>query len=647
MKSKKEIILPAEWAEQQFVQLTWPHSKTDWANMLEEVNKCFVNIAREILNKANLLIVCVDADEVESFFSEDELLKITFAEMPTNDTWARDHGGITVFENGKPVVYDFAFNGWGMKFPSNYDNLITRNLYMAGVLGDSGHRNCFDFILEGGSIESDGKGIIMTTAECLLSDNRNNLSEDDMEEKLKDYFGAKQVLWLNSGFLVGDDTDSHIDTLARLCPNNTIAYVQCNDETDEHYDELKDMEDELKSFIAYDTKSPFRLIPLPMADAVYENEERLPANFLIVNGVVLMPTYNLPKDNLAKAQLQKAFPEHEIIGIDCNALIKQNGSLHCVTMQYPTAPSNMSEFNLGMKQEETNQIKVALVQQSNTEDREQNILKLEKNIRICAEKGADLIVLQELHNGLYFCQTEDLAVFEQAETIPGPSTEYFGRLAKELKVVLVLSLFEKRAPGLYHNTAVVIENDGSIAGKYRKMHIPEDPAYYEKFYFTPGDLGFEPIQTSLGKLGVLICWDQWYPEAARLMALAGAELLIYPTAIGWESTDLEAEKKRQKNAWITVQRGHAVANGLYIISCNRVGVEADPSGATAGIQFWGNSFVAGPQGEIITRASHVNEENVLVDVDMKRSEAVRRIWPFFRDRRIDMFGDLTKRWRED
>jgi len=291
-------------------------------------------------------------------------------------------------------------------------------------------------------------------------------------------------------------------------------------------------------------------------------------------------------------------------------------------------------------------MKIGIVQQSNSANISQNIEKLEKNIRECAAKGAQLVVLQELHNGLYFCQTEDTNQFDQAESIPGPSTDRFGKLAKELGIVLVTSLFEKRAAGLYHNTSVVFEKDGSIAGKYRKMHIPDDPAYYEKFYFTPGDLGFEPIPTSLGKLGVLICWDQWYPEAARLMALAGAELLIYPTAIGWESSDKEEEKQRQLNAWVSVQRGHAVANGLHVISVNRVGDEADPSGVTNGIQFWGNSFVAGPQAELIHTASNDKEENIVLEIDMKRSEQVRRIWPFFRDRRIDAFQDLTKRFRD-
>ena len=292
-------------------------------------------------------------------------------------------------------------------------------------------------------------------------------------------------------------------------------------------------------------------------------------------------------------------------------------------------------------------MKVGLIQQSNTTSRAENLGKLEENIRLCAAQGAELIVLQELHNGLYFCQTEDPDVFEQAETIPGPSTDSFGKLAKELGVVIVLSLFEKRAAGLFHNTAVVIEKDGTIAGKYRKMHIPDDPAYYEKFYFTPGDLGFEPIQTSVGKLGVLVCWDQWYPEAARLMAMAGADVLIYPTAIGWERTDTKEEKHRQTDAWITVQRGHAVANGLHVITCNRVGYESDPSGVTNGIEFWGNSFMAGPQGEIISQASNINDENIIVEIDLTRTETVRRMWPFFRDRRIDAFDDLTKRWREE
>lgn len=290
-------------------------------------------------------------------------------------------------------------------------------------------------------------------------------------------------------------------------------------------------------------------------------------------------------------------------------------------------------------------MKIALIQQSNTADHASNLAKLEKNIREVASQGAELVVLQELHNGLYFCQTEDVSVFDQAETIPGPSTKRFGLLAKELGVVIVLSLFEKRAPGLYHNTAVVIEKDGTIAGMYRKMHIPDDPAYYEKFYFTPGDLGFEPIQTSVGKLGVLVCWDQWYPEAARLMALAGADVLIYPTAIGWESTDTTEEKERQRDAWITVQRSHAVANGIPVISCNRVGYEADPSGITKGIQFWGTSFIAGPQGEILTKTSDKKDENLVFDLDLNRTETVRRWWPFFRDRRIDAYHDLIKRWK--
>jgi Predicted amidohydrolase len=289
-------------------------------------------------------------------------------------------------------------------------------------------------------------------------------------------------------------------------------------------------------------------------------------------------------------------------------------------------------------------MRIGIIQQNNTADITANTTNLLESIRACAEQGAELIVLQELHNSLYFCQTEDTSLFDLAETIPGASTELFGALAKELNLVIVLSLFEKRAPGLYHNTAVVLEKDGSIAGKYRKMHIPDDPAYYEKFYFTPGDLGFNPIETSVGKLGVLVCWDQWYPEAARLMAMAGAEVLIYPTAIGWESSDTPEEKQRQLDAWVTVQRGHAVANGLPVITVNRTGHEPDPSGQTNGIQFWGNSFVAGPQGELLTVLPNDSESVTVLDIDRKRTENVRRWWPFFRDRRIDAFDGLNKRF---
>lgn len=289
-------------------------------------------------------------------------------------------------------------------------------------------------------------------------------------------------------------------------------------------------------------------------------------------------------------------------------------------------------------------LKVGIIQQHNTADIELNKKRLADKCRKLAKEGARLIVLQELHNSLYFCQTENVDLFDLAETIPGPSTEFFGQLARELGVVIVTSLFEKRAAGLYHNTAVVIEADGTIAGKYRKMHIPDDPAYYEKFYFTPGDLGFHPIDTSVGRLGVLVCWDQWYPEAARLMALQGAEMLIYPTAIGYESSDTKEEQERQREAWTTVQRGHAVANGLPVVTVNRVGFEPDPSHQTGGIQFWGSSFVAGPQGELLFRAGTEDECEQVVEIDLARSEQVRRWWPFLRDRRIDKYGDILRRF---
>jgi N-carbamoylputrescine amidase len=291
-------------------------------------------------------------------------------------------------------------------------------------------------------------------------------------------------------------------------------------------------------------------------------------------------------------------------------------------------------------------LKVGLVQQSCSSDRDRNLAESTQGIRTAAQRGAKLVLLQELHTGPYFCQTEDTNVFDLAETIPGPSTRELGAVAKELSVVIVASLFEKRAPGLYHNTAAVLEQDGSLAGIYRKMHIPDDPGYYEKFYFTPGDLGFHPIPTSVGKLGVLVCWDQWYPEGARLMALAGADLLLYPTAIGWSDADDKAEQARQRDAWITIQRAHAVANGLPVLVCNRVGMEKDPSGAGSGQRFWGSSFVTGPQGEILVQADTDTATVLTADIDLSRSEAVRRIWPYLRDRRIDAYDDLLKRFRD-
>ncbi|MGQ0620477.1 MAG: carbon-nitrogen hydrolase [Panacagrimonas sp.] len=291
------------------------------------------------------------------------------------------------------------------------------------------------------------------------------------------------------------------------------------------------------------------------------------------------------------------------------------------------------------------ELRVGLVQQACVDNRERNCAASEAGIREAADRGAELVMLQELHTSLYFCQHESTTLFDLAESIPGPSTEFLGRLAKELGIVLVGSLFERRAPGLYHNTAVVLEKDGRLAGRYRKMHIPDDPGYYEKFYFTPGDLGFTPVQTSVGKLGLLVCWDQWYPEAARLMALAGADLLLYPTAIGWNPADDADEQSRQREAWVTIQRAHAIANGLPVLVANRIGFEPDPSGQTQGSHFWGHSFVAGPQGEFLARATE-GPEVLVVDVDLARSENVRRWWPFLRDRRIDAYEDLTRRFRD-
>lgn len=331
-------MLPPEWAKQQFVQLTWPHRFTDWVNMLDEVNACFASIARVVTRFQNLLIVCDKTDDVKPWLHGADLNRITFAEIKSDDTWARDHGGITVFEGGKRVIYDFCFNGWGKKFDADNDNLITRTLFKQEFFdADVIYRDCNEFVLEGGSFESDGAGTILTTSACLLSAYRNNLSRADIETRLMDYFGLERVLWLEHGYLAGDDTDSHVDTLARFCNEHTIAYVKCDDTHDEHYYELKLMEEELKQFKTKD-RTPYKLIDLPMAEAVYDSDDRLPAtyaNFLIINGAVLVPTYQSMLDNVAIKKLEKAFPDREIIGIDCLPLIKQHGSLHCVTMQYP------------------------------------------------------------------------------------------------------------------------------------------------------------------------------------------------------------------------------------------------------------------------------------------------------------------------
>ncbi len=335
MKTNK--ILPSEWAEQSFVQLTWPHAGTDWNYMLNEVNECFKNIALTIIKHQNLLIVCSNITEIKVILGDIDYARITFAEIASNDTWARDHGGISVYENGEMNIYDFTFNGWGKKFEAQLDNQITQKLYEMGIFGKSNYRNMKHFVLEGGSIESDGKGTLLTTSTCLMSENRNDSTQDEIERQLKEFFGASNILWLHHGYLAGDDTDSHIDTLARLCPNDTIMYVQCKDENDEHFEELQKMEEELHAFKNAEGE-PFKLIALPMADAVYDEGDRLPAtyaNFLIINNAVLVPTYNSPKDKIALNQIQKVFPEREVVGIDCSALIKQNGSLHCVTMQYP------------------------------------------------------------------------------------------------------------------------------------------------------------------------------------------------------------------------------------------------------------------------------------------------------------------------
>lgn len=339
MQQVEHTLLPAEWFPQSAVQLTWPHAGTDWAPILKEVIPCFVSIAQEIMKREKLVVVCPDASEVKEQLGAFDEESVRFVELPTNDTWARDHGGISVFDPLGPMVYDFVFNGWGMKFAANKDNLITRNLYQSGVFAEEIQLvNMAPFVLEGGSIESDGRGTLMATAECLLSVNRNEyLQREEIEHYLKDVFGVKRILWIENGYLAGDDTDSHVDTLARFCSEDTIAYVKCEDESDEHYDELRAMEEEIKAF-RQENGEPYRLVPLPMADEVVWEGERLPAtyaNFLIINDAVLLPFYNSPKDEEARKALQAVFPDREVIGVNCLPLIKQHGSLHCVTMQYP------------------------------------------------------------------------------------------------------------------------------------------------------------------------------------------------------------------------------------------------------------------------------------------------------------------------
>lgn len=339
MQQVEHTLLPAEWFPQSAVQLTWPHAGTDWAPILKEVIPCFVSIAQEIMKREKLVVVCPDASEVKEQLGAFDEERVRFVELPTNDTWARDHGGISVFDPLGPMVYDFVFNGWGMKFAANKDNLITRNLYQSGVFAEEIQlMNMAPFVLEGGSIESDGRGTLMATAECLLSVNRNEyLQREEIEHYLKDVFGVKRILWIENGYLAGDDTDSHVDTLARFCSEDTIAYVKCEDESDEHYDELRAMEEEIKAF-RQENGEPYRLVPLPMADEVVWEGERLPAtyaNFLIINDAVLLPFYNSPKDEEARKALQAVFPDREVIGVNCLPLIKQHGSLHCVTMQYP------------------------------------------------------------------------------------------------------------------------------------------------------------------------------------------------------------------------------------------------------------------------------------------------------------------------
>jgi len=629
--------LPAEWEEQEFVQLVFPHKDTDWNEYLEDSINTFVNIAKAIAKYQKCLIVAKNLTKVKAIFDDFTYINnLTFVRIDSDDTWARDFGGITVQNEDKFTILDFKFNAWGGKFHHKLDNQITSKLKLKGLLKQYSHQT-IPFVLEGGAIESDGEGTIMTTSNCMLNKNRNpSLNKTSIEKQLLNTLGASKVLWLNSGELDGDDTDSHIDTLARFVSSNTIVYQGCDDIDDENYSSLKSMEEELKTFTNSKNK-PYELVKLPGIKAIYNEGERLPAtyaNFLIINDAVLVPTYNDTNDEKTINIFKELFPSRDIISIGCTTLIKQHGSLHCVTMQYPK--TTKEEDNIS-------KLKTALIQQKYYSSKDETIRQTVLKIQDASKSGAKLVVLQELHQTHYFCQNENINTFDLAESWE-EDIKFWASIAKKNNIVLVTSLFEKRAEGLYHNTAVVFEKDGTVAGKYRKMHIPDDPGFYEKFYFTPGDTGFEPISTSVGKLGVLICWDQWYPEAARLMTLAGAQILIYPTAIGWFEDDSKEEQQKQLDAWITVQRGHSIANGLPIITTNRVGFEKDDSDVLKGTQFWGNSFVLGAQGEFLAHASNQKEQILYATIDLKNTQNVRRWWPFLRDRRIECYNGITKRY---
>jgi agmatine/peptidylarginine deiminase/predicted amidohydrolase len=464
---------PAEWTQQSAILIAWPHAGTDWAARLHQVESTYIALARAVTRFEHLLICVADkalGAHVSALLDDAKvpMNRVHFAQISYDDTWLRDSGPITLRSPQGFALLDFRFTGWGGKYQSSSDDALVGELLSLGVFQSESTHQRIDFALEGGGIETDGQGTLLSTWHC-LHERHPDLSREEVSALLQRHLHQDRVLWLDHGYLEGDDTDAHIDTLARFASPTRIVYQGCDDPLDSHFTPLQAMAHELRALRRTDGQP-------------YE----------------------------------------------------------CLALPWPKAA------------------------------------------------GVQLVLLQELHNGPYFCQHENVDEFDRAESIPGPSTQRLGALAAELKLVLVCSLFERRAAGLYHNTAVVFDRSAQIAGVYRKMHIPDDPAFYEKFYFTPGDLGFEPVQTSVGRLGVLVCWDQWYPEAARLMALAGADLLLYPTAIGWDPADDAAEKERQRDAWITVQRGHAVANGLPVLVANRTGFEAAPDGGR-GIQFWGSS----------------------------------------------------------
>ena len=641
------VFLPAEWHPQSGLQLTWPHERTDWRPYLDEARLTFEQLAEAVATHERLIVVtphCGEtAAELKAALTPRAFANVSVVHCATHDTWARDHGPISLI-GPTNVVCDFTFNGWGEKFPWKTDNAITARLFKAGLFHAQHYKT--DFVLEGGSIESDGQGTLLTTSTCLLAPHRNQpLTREQIEQRLKATLHVERVLWLDHGNVVGDDTDGHVDTIVRMAPDDTLLYMRVDDEADPMFADFQALERQLHTLRTLSGK-PYRLLPLPTPRPILYDGERLPAtyaNFVIINGAVIVPTYQQPDHHpparlppLPHHAISRGYSGSEPCAIDDSGPRRQVLSLRA---DCPPLPSN-SKFH----HYERNKNWFPPTAQHTERGGQHHTLGRRRHRPCPARRTAHRIA-----------GTSQLALF-----LPrGEGGQLRPRGAYPRTIHGPLWRTRQGAWGGHRDLALReacgrplpqhSRRDRQRRLHYRKMHIPDDPGYYEKFYFTPGDLGFHPISTSLGRLGVLVCWDQWYPEAARLMALQGAEILIYPTAIGYDAHDTQEEQQRQREAWTTVMRGHAVANGLPVVAVNRVGFEPtrpgeDPDAEHPGIVFWGSSFVCGPQGEMHYRASTTDEESVIVSIDLDHSESVRRWWPFLRDRRIDAYQDITKRY---